>query len=205
MKLRFWLVLSFIVHFALAFYFVKSQGTGADKTDAAYLDLTVLPSGALSSTPTKKVKVTAAAPVASALAPVQASEKTTTQTSAVDPSVPTNLENADTTPGGGDSEGSGDALSWGEVTRLPKVKKEVKALYPEEGKLARIDGPVVLEVLINKTGKVQSVKLIRGQGHGLDEAAIEALRGFEFQPAFKGNEPVAVKIHYTYRFKLGIN
>ncbi len=102
---------------------------------------------------------------------------------------------------GGDSE----TVSWSELTRLPKVHKEVQAQYPEEAKKARVDGPVHAELVIGRDGKVRHVHLLQGPGHGLNESALNALRQFEFHPAFKGNESVAVKIRYTYRFKLDIN
>ena len=81
----------------------------------------------------------------------------------------------------------------------------MKASYPEEAKKARVDGPVNLEVLIDRKGVVREVKVLSGPGFGLNESAIEALKQFEFQPARRGDEPVAVKIRYTYRFKLGVN
>lgn len=103
------------------------------------------------------------------------------------------------------SELGGGTASYSEITRFPKVKKEIKAQYPEEAKKSGIDGPVVLEIIIDKLGQVREVQLISGPGHGLNESAIEALKKFEFQPAFKGEESVAVKIRYTYRFKLEVN
>ncbi|KYG62240.1 energy transducer TonB [Bdellovibrio bacteriovorus] len=103
------------------------------------------------------------------------------------------------------SEFGGGTASYSEITRFPKVKKEIKAQYPEEAKKSGIDGPVVLEIIIDKLGQVREVQLISGPGHGLNESAIEALKKFEFQPAFKGEESVAVKIRYTYRFKLEVN
>lgn len=94
---------------------------------------------------------------------------------------------------------------WSEITRPPKVAKEYKAIYPDQAKKAGIDGPVVFDVLIDSKGKVRDIILISGPGHGLNESAMEALKKFEFNPAQKGNEFVAVKIRYTYRFKLDVN
>lgn len=96
-------------------------------------------------------------------------------------------------------------VGWGEVTRFPKVLSEIKAIYPPEAKKAGIDGPVVMEILIDHTGKVREVKVISGPEYGLKESAIAAIKKFEFQPALRDSEPVAVKIRYTYRFKLGVN
>lgn len=129
------------------------------------------------------------------------SESTTTQETASESSA----EEATTGTSGEDGMGSGEAVGWNQVTRLPRVAKEVKATYPEEAKQARIDGPVSLEILIDRTGKVRDVKMLNGPGYGLNESAIEAVKQFEFQPALRGSESVAVKIRYTYRFKLGVN
>lgn len=94
---------------------------------------------------------------------------------------------------------------YASLTRLPKIKNEVRVEYPSEAKESGISGSVVLEVIIGKDGQVKAAKIVKGPGHGLDEAALKAITQFEFQPAFKDKEPVAVKIQYTYRFKLDIN
>lgn len=106
---------------------------------------------------------------------------------------------------GADTASGASPVGWGEVTRFPKVLNEIKALYPEEAKNAGVDGPVLMEILIDHTGKVRDVKVISGPEFGLKESAVAAIKKFEFQPAQKGSEPVAVKIRYTYRFKLGVN
>lgn len=92
-----------------------------------------------------------------------------------------------------------------ELTALPKLKKEIKANYPLEAKKAQIEGPVILDVVIDKNGNVHDAKVINGPGYGLNESAIEAIKKFEFSPAFKNDQPVFVKIRYTYRFKLDYN
>jgi protein TonB len=88
------------------------------------------------------------------------------------------------------------------VSQMPKLKSEVRIAYPAEAKKAGIEGPVVMDLIIDEQGKVRKVDLIRGPGFGLNEAAVEAIRQFEFQPAKVGDQSVAVKIRYTYRFVL---
>lgn len=92
-----------------------------------------------------------------------------------------------------------------EVTHFPKVSREIKAVYPAQAKEARIDGPVVLDVVIDAEGVVRQVELVSGPGFGLNESAMAALKEFKFQPAFKDSKAVAVQIRYTYRFKLDVN
>jgi protein TonB len=88
------------------------------------------------------------------------------------------------------------------VTQMPRIKKEIRAQYPEAARNARIEGPIVLDLLINADGAVVDVKVVSGLGYGLDEAAVNAIKLFEFEPARVQDQKVAVKIRYTYRFEL---
>jgi protein TonB len=55
----------------------------------------------------------------------------------------------------------------------------------------RQEGTVLLEVLILKNGTVGEVRLKRTSGYSrLDNAALEAVRGWHFVPARHGNVPV---------------
>lgn len=88
------------------------------------------------------------------------------------------------------------------VSRMPRLKTEVRIPYPAEAKAQGIEGPVVMDLLIDASGKVRKVDLVRGPGFGLNEAAIDAVKNFEFEPAMMKEQSVAVKIRYTYRFIL---
>ena len=88
------------------------------------------------------------------------------------------------------------------VTSMPRLKKEVRAEYPPTARKERIEGPVVMDVLIDQSGKVVKVDVVSGLGFGLDEAAVQAMLQFEFEPARVQNEKVSVRIRYTYRFEL---
>ena len=88
------------------------------------------------------------------------------------------------------------------VTAMPKLKSEFRIPYPPEAKRASAEGPVVMDLLIDKAGKVRQVDLVKGPGFGLNEAAVDAVKKFEFEPAHVQAEAVAVKIRYTYRFVL---
>jgi TonB family protein len=56
-------------------------------------------------------------------------------------------------------------------------------VYTEEGRKLKIEGEVLLEVVFEATGKLRVVRVIRGLGHGLDEAAIRAAEQIRFKPA----------------------
>ncbi len=64
--------------------------------------------------------------------------------------------------------------------------------YPEIARRARIEGTVVVEAIVNKQGLVEQAKVARGLGWGLDEAAVNAIQQWRFDPATLGGEPVDV-------------
>ena len=88
------------------------------------------------------------------------------------------------------------------VSKMPVLESEFRIPYPEEARKKAIEGPVVMDLLIDQNGKVRKVTLINGPGHGLNEAAVQALENFKFQPAHIDKQAVAVRIRYTYRFVL---
>jgi len=88
------------------------------------------------------------------------------------------------------------------VTSMPVLVSEVRIPYPEEAKKAGIEGPVVMDLLIDEYGKVRQVTLTKGPGFGLNDAALAAIKNFQFRPARIKEQSVAVKIRYTYRFVL---
>lgn len=88
------------------------------------------------------------------------------------------------------------------VTSMPILLSEVRIAYPDTAKKAGIEGPVVMDLLIDEQGKVRQVNFVKGPGFGLNEAAQEAIKNFQFRPAKIKDQSVAVKIRYTYRFIL---
>lgn len=88
------------------------------------------------------------------------------------------------------------------VTAMPVLISEVRIPYPEVAKRAGIEGPVVMDLLIDEHGQVKHISLTKGPGFGLNEAAIAAIKNFQFRPAKIKDQSVAVKISYTYRFIL---
>ncbi len=88
------------------------------------------------------------------------------------------------------------------VTKMPAVTADVRIPYPPEAFQKKIEGKVVMELLIDVDGRVRDVRLISGPGFGLDEAAAAAIRSFKFKPAEINGKAVAVRIPFTYNFLL---
>ena len=62
-------------------------------------------------------------------------------------------------------------------------------IYTEEARSKRIEGEVLLEVVFEATGRLHVVRIVRGLGHGLDDAAVHAAEQIRFKPALKDGQP----------------
>jgi TonB family protein len=75
--------------------------------------------------------------------------------------------------------------------------------YSEEARKAKIEGTVVLVLIVDEKGSPTNVSVINGLGMGLNQKAIEAVKGWKFTPAFsKDGKPVAAKIAVEVDFHL---
>ena len=96
------------------------------------------------------------------------------------------------------SGGSGTAAEL----RPPELIERVQAELPAEARGAGLEAKVGLRLTIDVEGKVIEATVTEPAGHGFDEAAQEAVRGFRFAPALRGDRPVQARLHFVYEFKL---
>jgi|SRR6516225_5417100 TonB family protein len=61
--------------------------------------------------------------------------------------------------------------------------------YTEEARRMRVEGEVLLEVVLEASGRVHVVRIVRGLGHGLDESAVRAAEQISFKPAMRDGQP----------------
>jgi TonB family protein len=73
--------------------------------------------------------------------------------------------------------------------------------YTDEARSARIEGTVSLELEFTAAGVVRVLRVVRGLGHGLDEAAQRAALRIRFKPAQSDGFPVDSRatVHITFR------
>ncbi len=74
--------------------------------------------------------------------------------------------------------------------------------YTEEAKRLNVSGEVVLEVKMTASGEVQVLRIQSSLGHGLDQAAIDAVNQTRCRPALKAGRPVDVIATIRVIFKL---
>jgi TonB family protein len=69
------------------------------------------------------------------------------------------------------------------------VSKPIPA-YTDEARKLGIEGEVLVEVIFRASGQVQTVRVLKGLGHGLDEAALHAAEQIRFKPALQEGHAV---------------
>ena len=98
-----------------------------------------------------------------------------------------------------DSATGADALGSGNIdialaNFFPTPKPDLSSL-PHGTK-----GDVILDIVIDATGKISDLKITSGLGHGIDEAVIATVQQWTFHPATRNGEPVASEqeLHFHY-------
>ena len=74
--------------------------------------------------------------------------------------------------------------------------------YTDEARHSKVQGSVTLAVLVGADGHAQEVRIIKGIGFGLDERAVETVRGWKFIPARDGAKhgvPAWVTVEAVFR------
>jgi len=92
-------------------------------------------------------------------------------------------------------------LRVGGNIRPPTKIKDVRPVYSTIAQAARVEGIVIIETTIGPTGRVLDAKVIRSIPL-LDDAALEAVRQWEFTPTLLNGSPVPVVLTVTVKFTL---
>lgn len=82
------------------------------------------------------------------------------------------------------------AVDSGPPTTPVEITFKPNPVYTEEARQLKLEGEVLLEVMFRTNGQLQVNRVVRGLGHGLDEAAIAAANKMRFKPALRTGQPV---------------
>lgn len=74
--------------------------------------------------------------------------------------------------------------------------------YPEEAKAEKIEGTVMVQFIVDKSGNVVEPELLTSLGYGCDEEAIRAVQRLKFEPGINNGEPVRVNYQMPVYFVL---
>jgi TonB family protein len=71
-----------------------------------------------------------------------------------------------------------------------EIVSKPKPVYTDEARKLNLEGEVLLEVLFGANGQLRVNRVVRGLGHGLDEAAVTAANKIKFKPAQRNGSAV---------------
>jgi TonB family protein len=91
-----------------------------------------------------------------------------------------------------------------ELKQHPEIIYQEQPAYPESLKEKNIEGSVVINAFVTKTGEVKKVKVEKSSGHKLmDQAALDAAYKCKYKPAIADDgNPVGTWIQYKVSFNL---
>lgn len=82
-----------------------------------------------------------------------------------------------------------------------QVVSRVNPTYPLLAKQMKVQGAVILEALISRTGSIQGIQVLSGPAI-LSEAAREAVKQWHFKPYYQGGQPVETEARITVNFTI---
>ena len=85
----------------------------------------------------------------------------------------------------------------------PVAMTPIRPVYPDIAQEAGIEGVIVVQAFIDEKGRVKETLILKGVPNtGLDEAAMEAIKGTRFRPAKQRERAVGVWISIPVNFRL---
>lgn len=74
--------------------------------------------------------------------------------------------------------------------------------YTEEARKAKIQGSVVLKLVVEPDGTTHDITVVKAIGHGLDENAVKTIRTWKWEPALENGKPKASEVTVTMTFNV---
>ena len=94
------------------------------------------------------------------------------------------------------------AFGDGDVNVPARLLAASPLVYPPAARAADIERDVPVDIVVDAGGRVVSARAVIRAGHGLDDAAVRAIRDYRFSPAMRAGSPVAIRMRWTVQFRL---
>jgi protein TonB len=86
---------------------------------------------------------------------------------------------------------------------IPVYRSNPPPEYPATARRRGYEGTVVMEVFVDREGRVQDLRLYQSSGHEvLDRAAMQAVKGWLFEPARRGKDKIEMWVKVPLNFRL---
>ena len=89
----------------------------------------------------------------------------------------------------------------GGTIKAPTKLRNVNPVYPQDALDAKVQGVVIMEARIERDGTVSRARVLKSIPM-LDDAAVEAVRQWEFTPTLMNGAPVPIMMTVTVNFTL---
>jgi TonB family protein len=93
-------------------------------------------------------------------------------------------------------------LRVGNGVTAPVLVAKKEPEYSEEARVAKIQGTIVLSIVVGVDGHAADITLVRSIGFGLDEKAADAVLQWQFKPGMRDGLPVPVMAQIEVNFRL---
>jgi TonB family protein len=89
-----------------------------------------------------------------------------------------------------------------QVTTPPHVISKIEPQYTEQARAQKIQGKVVLTMIVNPDGRADHIRVMRSLDKGMDANAVAAIRQWTFEPGEKDGKSVRVAVTIEVNFHL---
>jgi protein TonB len=89
-----------------------------------------------------------------------------------------------------------------EVDVPPKLLRGPQPAYPSKALRLGVEADVILSLVVDEKGEVESIKFEQRARYGFNEAAFAAAQRLHFAPAEIKGQPVPVRVRWSYHFRL---
>lgn len=104
--------------------------------------------------------------------------------------------------GNNDPSGTGNEPPNATRDLRPTITYKERAKYTEDARQHRVQGTVLLSLVLGADGRIYDVRVVRQLSHGLTEEAILAAQKIRFNPAVSNGRAVSVRMQLEYNFTL---
>jgi periplasmic protein TonB len=85
----------------------------------------------------------------------------------------------------------------------PVLINKVEPIFSEAVRKVKFRGLIILKGVINKTGDIETVYIVKGSGNEeIDSCVIKAVAQWKYRPAMKEGNPVKVYSSFTVNIRL---
>jgi protein TonB len=93
-------------------------------------------------------------------------------------------------------------LGIGNLDNHPRTTTQVSPVYPEEMKRQGIEGTVIVEFIVDESGRVTNPRVVKSDDPAFEAPTLRAVAGWRFEPGRKDGRRVSFKMAVPVSYKL---